>query len=869
MKRFVRFALLVGVIGVSFWVSGGNVAATSSSSWLTEPIVVAQTSQPTQLAYIATTCSSDISLISIEGWSVLREACVFGYSGNTQVARYIGSSGLYLYAVKFPLDTKFTPIKGLCLHASSCVYGQGSDTFLMQQQQSNGFSTAVIPDFTQHLVKYNDEGTYFRFEYEGDLRYVTYGTQAARTIATAVSSNGKWAFVEVQSYGYVRINLETLQQKRVVAPGVQYGYGSDPTVELTISDDGTKVAIAGWRMSIAVYEVNELCGDVLTDTSTAYYSPYTYACPLSSVEVYSLFPGFVSAHVPRFSEDGSRLGLYIRAGATVKRVTITPVTNAVAGTTSSYVAFGDSFTSGEGELSDDFYVSGTNTNTNRCHVSTRSYPYLLKQRWGGAVSNRACSGSRIAQVNQASTALSATMQPADRPARVSVSIGGNDIELMGKLKTCIGPGTCEWATSKKRSAGKEEIRSLFPDFVAMLQKIQKEYPGADIAVIGYPSVVNTTSSASCRPLVSALLNGDERIFMEESIKYLNVVLRAAATYVKATFIDIKNALIGERLCDPAETAMNGLRLGDDIAPIPLLATVKLVGAESFHPTPRGHELITTAIQDMTAGAWWTSDDCRLCEFSDSQLAASSYWDNADNSTGSLLKQKSSSFLRDTNIKSGTVVSFSFPSGSFSPGAIVTFSLHSEPQELLTHIVSSDGGLSGELQLPIGAEGYHTVHANGLLPSGESIDIYQTVTLQGAESPIAEPGSVHTGATSGQNSTKDNDKSVVVKTPSAIDLRMIAKGGNVPADVLTIPVVALAEGREKEASGSVATGGVSEADRQTKTSKSTLSSAPVRIDVFNRYVLWAVTGIGAIAGAVSVVALLRKRKQYRTIEVKRQ
>lgn len=865
MKRFVRFALLVGAIGVSFWFSGGNVAAASNGSWLTDGVVIAQPSKVAELSYIATTCPSDISLVAVEGWAVLREACVFGYSSGTQVARYIGSSGLYLYAIKFPLDTKFTPIKGLCLHASFCAYGQASNTFLMQVQQSNGFSTALISDFTQYLVRYSDEGVYFRFEYQGELPYITNGSRPARTNAVSVSSNGKWAFAEVQSYGYVRVNLDTLEQKRVVAPGPQYGYGTDPTIELAISDDGTKVAIAGWRMSIAVYEVNDLCGDVLTDLSLMYYSPYTYACPAASIDVYSLFPGFVSAHVPRFSHDGSRLSVHVRIGTTIKKATIAPV-ELVAMPTSSYLAFGDSFTSGEGELSDDFYVPETNTDDNRCHVSTRSYPYLLKQRWGGAVSNRACSGSRIAQVNQASSIASAETQPKDRPSRISVSVGGNDIELMGKLKTCIGPGTCEWATSEKRSASREEIRSLFPEIVTMLQKMEREYPGTDIAVIGYPSVVNTTDGATCRPLVSALLNSEERLFMEESIKYLNSVLRAATMYTKTTYVDIKNALVGERLCDTVETAMNSVRLGDDIAPIPLLNTIKFIGAESFHPTPRGHELITTTIQDMLAGTWWMSDDCARCEFSDSQLAASSYWDSADDEANSLSPQKSIAFLSRNTIKSGASVPFRFLPGSFAPGATIQFSLHSDPYELGSFAADADGGLRGDLAIPDDIEGYHTVHAVGPLPSGQVIDSYETLAVQDTQAPIPGPAAVIPKSPGGDDMGLGGRKGV------ASEASILAHSVDHSSDshrvvATTIPLLAPSE------EGSVEVGERYAADALNPTSERHDSASKQHVLSANALVstrhslFFVMATAGVVVGTLMAIMILRKRKRSQTIEAK--
>ena len=631
MVRFVKHAVRALAVCIYLgysWATISSANAAAPNAWINTSVVEVSRTPVSSIPYSKKSCSGEVSLIPLEGRPSLQEGCVYGEQGKPQIARYVGSTGVYVYAVKFPLDTKFVTIKDICLNAINCAYGQAGDVFLMRVQQTNGLSTAIVPDFTKHLVKYTDDGVYFRLEYSSQLHYISMGSHKAITNVISVSSDGKWGLVELPSYGFVRINLMTLEQRRVVAPGVQYGYGGDPIYETTISDDGAKIAIAGWRGGIRVYEIEGECGDRLTEASETSFSPYTYACPSASIDTNQLFPRLTSAHVPRFSSDNTRLSVYVYAGSEQFFATIAPVAYSYAPVGTSYVAFGDSFTSGEGELSDVFYLAGTNTDDNRCHVSSRSYPYLLKAALGGQAINRACSGARIPQVSElmgtapmdgdASSSLSppSSLPPSPPsslpPSHISISVGGNDINLIGKLKTCLGIGTCEWAKPERRRASQEEIRAQFSSIVDLLRDAQRKHPSTAITLVGYPSVVNVAVGAPCDVLISSMLNGEERRYMDESLRYLNRVLRAAAMYAKVTFVDVEGALEGERLCDPTDTAMNGVRLGDDIAPMPLLATLKIIGAESFHPTPRGHRLVANAFQAAIDNRWWTVDGCASC-----------------------------------------------------------------------------------------------------------------------------------------------------------------------------------------------------------------------------------------------------------------
>jgi lysophospholipase L1-like esterase len=99
----------------------------------------------------------------------------------------------------------------------------------------------------------------------------------------------------------------------------------------------------------------------------------------------------------------------------------------------TYVALGDSFSSGEGLAP---YLAGSQ----RCDRSPEAYPELVARRLG-AVRLRflACSGASIAQVDRQIRAV-----PASGWRRVrltTVTAGGNDLPFSGLIAACVGAVT--------------------------------------------------------------------------------------------------------------------------------------------------------------------------------------------------------------------------------------------------------------------------------------------------------------------------------------------------------------------------------------------------------------------------------------------
>ncbi len=690
-------------------------------------------------------------------------ACVLGQPSTTRLARYLGANGQFAYAVALSDEPQYTKVYGLCATYSWCAYGADGDTLLLQMPVSQYRSGhAIIKDFSHYLRKQSIPEPHFSFEYDGEYEVIGTGTQHRPTGAVAVSPNGRWAVVELLEYGFVRIDMRDGSYRRVVAPGVKYGVGTDPSFELAVSNDGRSLAITGWRAGIDIYEMDGVCGDVLTEQSLVYASEGTVACKTARIDRDELFPAFFAAHMPRFSSDGSKLSLVIAASSGYISASLSPAAP-LPDVASLYVALGDSFVSGEGETDDAYYVLGTNTTTNTCHVSTRSYPYLLHPSLPMDVVNRSCSGSRTEDVRQQLAGLP-DVREAQIPTILSVGVGGNDVNVMGKLKACIMPGTCDWALPEHRMKTALEIKSIYPKLVALFDEVQQAQPQSTLFVVGYPKVIASGDETNCQFPISAMLDAEERRYMNETVGYLNAVLQQAARYKGHQFIDVSDVFNGERLCDVTETAMNGIRAGDDFAPIAALESVKIIGAESFHPTPRGHELVANRILEVFNQEGFGTY-CVSCLFSPVSLMPSPYWVEHDSGENVPLPV-SDRFIVVDAAQLGESLSFDFPSGSFAPRSEVRLELHSEVQQLGVYSTMDDGSLSGTVKVP-NVQGYHTVHAFGLTASGAAVDRYQVLYIGTATpQPVASsPPSIRPAGTLVKMSALSSNSSAIKSIPS--------------------------------------------------------------------------------------------------------
>ena len=767
----VRFLVLVCPAIVAICVS--PIAATQGG-WGNQQVELLRQAPVTSLPSNSNTCYGTVAQIQVRSGGGV-EACIMGGVSETRLARYRGANSQFAYAVARSGETHYTKLADLCAGYSWCGYGAGEDTLLLQLPVNQyRYGHAIVRHFSQYLQAHTVPEPHYSFEYNQPYEIIHAGSTNLPTGAVAVSANGRWAIVELLEYGFVRVDLRDGSYRRVIAPGVRYGLGADPSFELAISNDGRFVAIVGWRAGIDVYELDGACGDVLTGQSATSFSQGTISCRPAMIERQALFSGFQAAYMPRFSPDGTTLTLIVSTATGYVRAVLAPTSAGIAATP-MYVALGDSFVSGEGETEDSQYMLGTNTATNKCHVSVRSYPYLLELSMNAM--NRSCSGSRVQEVLQQAESIRGKY-----PTLLSVGVGGNDIDVMGKLKACIMPGTCEWALPENRMQTALEIQGLYQKLVAAFESIQQMYAQSTLIVVGYPEVINEAVDAKCRFPISALLDQHDRRYMNETVRYINEVLKSAAGYTGLQFIDVSGAYSGERLCDEQQTAMNGVRSGDDFAPISALESIKIIGAESFHPTPRGHELVAETIKSIFArdgvGVY-----CESCQFSPVDLTPPLYWREADG--GREILPIAERFIQADAIGFGDSIAFSFPPGSFASESEVTLELHSDVRVVGKYMTAADGSLEGHFNVPVQPRGYHTVHAYGDSVSGIKIDRYQVVYVREKETSAygAPPGgsSVVTGVVMPLQDARQTGASIAPNAfaPSLAVLGEVVKSPNQP------------------------------------------------------------------------------------------
>ena len=430
----------------------------------------------------------------------------------------------------------------------------------------------------------------------------------------AYSDNGSWMVVESPWRSFFRVNMATFDIVPF-APSFTteaFDYANHES-QLAITDDGRYVTVQSNEFkTFKVYDLATCIGTVTTKLEPLSCRSHDYQ-PYVNGQITNL--GRIQR--VRFVNDGL-ISFHAQEGADNNAYELSPtdkITNLL-----DYLALGDSYSSGEGAFD---YVAGSDTANNLCHQSANSYPYLLAKdiftvSGGHSV---ACSGAVIDDISDKTGGYAG--QAKDRlprnkrtnvddimasftpgyiaqhefvqkyqPRVMTVGIGGNDIGFADIIKACVMPragnNTC-YSSYEDRKELAGTIDHTYDKWVAMYRQLQSEGPNTTIYAIGYPEVA--VPNGNCG--VNVHLNGDEIIFSNELIDYLNSVIQKAATDSGVIYVDISHALDGHRLCEAsnASVAVNGLTAGKD--------KFHVLGDESYHPNALGQELIEQAILKQT------------------------------------------------------------------------------------------------------------------------------------------------------------------------------------------------------------------------------------------------------------------------------
>lgn len=743
-----------------------SVMATQTPSWSKgEPIVFSSSSVGSMPSSL---CQKYFRYQNVAGVKDAQKFCMQDGITVSYGARFMDSS--FYSAISFANDSKMYKIHGVCQKYDSCIYIDKTDTLITKQHIINGIvrSLVVYNNFTSRLdLRFNSAtlaNEYYFDSSNPDYIFKSSSGYAWPIGGFALSDNGKWLAIEFRQRGIGVLDLENLNMRLVSNTRFSYDIGMNPSVELAINNNGSAVAVMGANAGFSIFDIDDNCGYDASDEIMQDTSKLDSLCKKSPVVMSKIIDRFYMASHPRFTEDGWGLDFFANSvsGGAIE-VSLRASDSSVEKL--DYLALGDSFSSGEGEFDDSFYLPGTNEESEKCHVSSRSYPFLLAGMSGlspDLVKSVACSGARTVDVvgsqdsyngqgnrlvsgdlgiqkNETLLAnieakikyipgrvLQSSFVQNNKPKIVTVGIGGNDVGIVDKLKSCIGLDTCSWVTDlNKRQQFGQEIRSLQGVLEKTYQEIHDVSPGSKIFAVSYPRPIDF--DGVCSDISGVLLNKDERRLLGEAVLYINQIIKASTLRVGIGYLDIQESYGSQAMCGGDEPfAVNGLVSGDDVG----LGWLKFIGNESFHPNPVGHQLTADFIYANVGdiGSYnYCENNATICPKLVTTPELSDYWGKSDNlrALKSYNYASKSEFFEDE-----AELSINLPKKSFQPNSKLRLEINSDPITIGEYSADDFGGFNVETELPKSIDyGYHTLILYGTSFSGEGVDLYQIIKYQ--------------------------------------------------------------------------------------------------------------------------------------------
>jgi hypothetical protein len=320
------------------------------------------------------------------------------------------------------------------------------------------------------------------------------------------------------------------------------------------------------------------------------------------------------------------------------------------------------------------------------------------------------------------------------------------------------PGTCKYAVKGSLASSElaTTLASLKDKIVETYREVKKSSPDSRIYVHGYPIFVKGYGG-NCA--TNTPLNAEETALVEEGVKYMNSVVKAAAKEAGVFYVDVSNIVSGRNLCSGAEDslmAFNGVTKGDDRLSIFDNKLVELIsykyilgdkcyfrtgclGSESFHPNQNAHELYAQAILDQTAGLTATMPE----PIKQPYPVPDSFFGNLAIEHINRVNE-SDGFITDYDVTIKQPKSFlsyknqnivSILQDSFYPNSLVSVSHQSTPTEIGQFSADENGVLETEITIPetlTNNPGQHEIHIEGIDSFGNPINYYEQITVSFSE-----------------------------------------------------------------------------------------------------------------------------------------
>lgn len=339
--------------------------------------------------------------------SYLRFFCITSYCMG-------GAVGEYGVAVARDGDTSYRYAEGFGdKYADEQLYLGNTTAFLQHAPGSSDNGVRFYRNVVDHLVE-QINGTFALDDYP-DFRYVDDGDDQMSAYGLGMSSNGRWISFGVRNFGIIVLNLDTLEAVRVSDRYiVQSSTWPVPQLTTDVSDNGSYVVVGGMAYPTEVITV-ESCGSVVrAQSGLSMPQQLSESCPYINLNELthnvseSVSGGYRAFERLQVNASGSMFSYWDR----YKWHTIYAPNYLQPGQL-YYLALGDSYASGEGDITidgTDHYLSGTNIHGDyaqglpreTCHASKRAYTMRLAAAMqlmhGADMRTVACSGAVISDI---------------------------------------------------------------------------------------------------------------------------------------------------------------------------------------------------------------------------------------------------------------------------------------------------------------------------------------------------------------------------------------------------------------------------------------------------------------------------------------
>jgi lysophospholipase L1-like esterase len=478
-------------------------------------------------------------------------------------------------------------------------------------------------NFTQHLIYDGGTGTY-SLDGRPDFSVYDEGGEPAVVEGLGMSDNKRYISFAVEGAGLMVADLNNSQVIKLT-DRYQYDYQYPHRSALTsVNNSGTLAVLSGDNMETEVYLRSQGCSELVGGGVVAMISHMTAPCPYRNISPFlnNYFAGIDGTGANRISYvqlrgDGSLIDASnYRSEATIFAPNYDP-------SRLQYLALGDSYASGEGDLTED-YLPQTNIYGDyrlgipreMCHVSRGSYPLLIAKDMGlshgSSMQSVACSGAVVPDVLSTEFAQQAYVNPlyegqqtqrmtgdgsrlhglsniselqqqarthyvpgriqqieyvrATQPKVMTIMIGGNDLGFGDIMASCARSlrltsidQTCSDLLPEGQLANTQKIYSFYPRLREMYKAIKDQYIMPNPRIFVIGYPKFFDGSAYCADMFGVYTQTEQRV-IGELIDYANATIRQAANDEGLTYIDISSALTGREMCGKS----NAMTTADDL-----------------------------------------------------------------------------------------------------------------------------------------------------------------------------------------------------------------------------------------------------------------------------------------------------------------